>query len=184
MKHNEQSIANAEHQQLQELVLDALDRHERFQRAALPLIVRAPLISRYQQGMEYGVHVDDAVMGGSSDPVRADISATVFLSDPKDYDGGELVLSSPFGETRVKLPRGDAVIYPANTLHRVAKVTRGERVAAVIWIQSRVRDAGRREILWDLHQVADAMHRGAPHAGETTLAFKTYSNLLRMWAEV
>jgi PKHD-type hydroxylase len=182
VKRNEQSAANSQQRALQDLVLDSLESHDRFQRAALPLILRAPLISRYQPGMHYGPHVDDAVMG-RGDPVRTDVSVTVFLSEPEDYDGGELVLASPFGETRVKLPRGDAVIYPSNTVHEVAPVTRGERVAAVTWVQSKVRDASQREILWDLYQVANALHRQAPDGAETTLAFKSYSNLLRMWAE-
>ena len=132
-------------------------------------------------GREADVLVD-AVMGGG-DPVRTDIAVTVFLSEPDDYDGGELMMASPFGETSVKLPRGDAVMYPANTIHRVAPVTRGERLAAVTWVQSQVRDAGRREILWDMYQVARAMHRRAPDSNETTLAFKSYSNVLRLWAE-
>ena len=182
VKQNLQSSANSQQRALQDLVLDALDCHERFQRATLPLILRAPLISRYCIGMHYGAHVDDAVMG-QHDPVRTDIAVTVFLSAPEDYDGGELVLASPFGETRIKLPRGDAVAYPANTVHQVAPVTRGERVAAVTWVQSKVRDASRREVLSDLYQVANALHRKAADDIETTLAFKSYSNLLRMWAE-
>jgi len=182
VKRNEQAAASAVQRGVEERVLDALETHEVFKRAALPLILRSPLVSRYREGMSYGDHVDDAVMG-EGDPVRTDIAVTIFLSAPGDYDGGELMLTSPFGETCIKLSRGDAVMYPANTVHRVAPVTRGERVAAVTWVQSQVRDAGRREILWDLHRVACAMHDHQPDAMETTLAFKTYSNLLRTWAE-
>lgn len=182
VKHNEQSCNSATRRALEDLVLDALEAHRTFQRAALPLIIHPPLISRYTPGMHYGPHIDDAVMGRGN-PLRSDIAVTVFLSAPECYEGGELVLATPFGETRVKLPRGDAVLYPANTVHEVTPVSNGERDVAVTWVQSQVRDASRREVLWDLYQVASTLHRQTPNEMETTLAFKTYSNLLRMWAE-
>lgn len=164
------------------IVLAALRRNRTFQDAALPRTIRPPLISRYGAGMNYGWHVDDALMAG--DPkVRSDLSITVFLNDPNDYEGGELVISSPFGEQEVKLPAGAAVVYPSATLHQVAAVTRGERLAAVTWARSYVREAARREILADLLAVQKKLAALAPDEAETDLAFKTYSNLLRMWSD-
>ncbi len=164
------------------IVLAALNRNKTFQNAALPRTIRPPLISRYQSGMNYGWHVDDALMAGEP-KVRSDLSITVFLSDPDAYDGGELVISSPFGEQEVKLPAGSAVVYPSATLHQVAPVTQGERLAAVTWARSYVRDAARREILSDLLAVQKKLAALAPDESETDLAFKTYSNLLRMWSD-
>lgn len=183
VKNNEQlKPGTPVHEKLAELVLDALERHAVFQTAVLPRFIHRPLFSRYGVGMEYGTHVDDALMG-RIEATRTDVAVTVFLSDPGDYQGGELILQSPFGETAVKLPQGDAVAYPANTLHRVAPVTYGERLAAVTWAQSHVRDPSHRELLYDLHQIRHAMHEHMPDAPQTSLAFKTYSNLLRQWAE-
>ena len=168
-------------QEVKNLVLAGLKRNKAFQIAALPRTIRPPLISRYQEGMNYGRHVDDALMPGEP-KVRSDLSITVFLSSPEDYDGGELVMDSPFGRQEVKLPAGAAVVYPSSTLHRVAPVTRGERLAAVTWARSYVRDAAQRELLHDLHAVQKKMAAAMPDEPETDLAFKTYSNLLRMWS--
>jgi PKHD-type hydroxylase len=121
-------------------------------------------------------------MGGTA-RARSDISLTVFLNDPADYDGGELIMASPFGDQEFKLPAGTAVVYPSSTLHQVAPVTRGERLAAVTWAQSYVRDSSQREMLYDVFQMREKMAELAPDSAETDLAFKTYSNLLRMWAE-
>lgn len=169
-------------QEAKTIVLAGLKRNKAFQVAALPRTIRPPLISRYREGMSYGPHVDDALMPG--DPkVRSDLSITVFLSGPEDYDGGELVMDSPFGTQEIKLPAGAAVVYPSSTLHHVAAVTRGERLAAVTWVRSYVRDAAQRELLHDLHSVQKKMADAIPDAAETDLAFKTYSNLMRMWSE-
>jgi len=164
------------------LIQAGLQRNKTFQRAFLPKSIRPPLISRYEVGMNYGLHVDDAFMGSTA-RARSDISLTVFLSDPADYDGGELVMASPFGDQEIKLPAGSAVIYPSSTLHQVAPVTRGERLAAVTWAQSQVRDAARRELLYDVFQMREKLAKSDPDSAETDLAFKTYSNLLRMWAD-
>jgi PKHD-type hydroxylase len=118
--------------------MQALGKHPLFNAAALPMRLRAPIFSRYRPGMSYGLHVDDALMGGAN-PVRTDLALTLFLSDPADYDGGELVIESGGLAQGWKLPAGDAILYPANTLHRVAEVTRGERHAAILWVQSHVR---------------------------------------------
>jgi len=164
------------------LIQAGLQRNKTFQRAFLPKSIRPPMISRYEVGMNYGLHVDDAFMGKTA-RARSDISLTVFLSDPGDYDGGELVMASPFGDQEIKLPAGSAVIYPSSTLHQVAPVTRGERLAAVTWAQSQVRDAARREMLYDVFQIREKLAKSDPDGAETDLAFKTYSNLLRMWAD-
>ena len=153
-----------------------------FQRFAIPKTIQRPLISRYREGMNYGRHVDDALMGGAS-KTRTDLSVTLFLNDPADYEGGELVIESPMGEEEIKLPAGAAVVYPSGALHRVAPVTRGERIAAVTWVESHVRDPQRREILHDLEVIRTRLSKTAPESRETDLAFKTYANLLRMWAE-
>lgn len=165
-----------------DLIQGALRRDKTFQRAFLPKSIRPPMVSRYEVGMSYGLHVDDAFMGSSA-RARSDISITVFLSDPGDYDGGELIMTSPFGDQEVKLPAGAAVVYPSSTLHQVAPVTSGERLAVVTWAQSRVRDAVRRELLYDTFQIREKLAELDSDSEETDLAFKTYSNLLRMWAE-
>ncbi len=163
-------------------VLAALKRNKTFRRVALPRTIRPPLISRYRAGMNYGPHVDDALMG-SGVMERSDISVTVFLSDPGAYQGGELVMNSPFGEREIKLPAGHAVVYPSSTLHRVAPVTRGERLAAVTWVRSQVRDPARREILYDICRMRETLANFDPEGEAADLAFKTHANLLRMWSE-
>jgi len=183
VKHNLQAEAGSKAaDEVKATVLAALRRNREFQRAVLPKNIRPPLISRYETDMSYGPHVDDALMG-SGPKVRSDVSLTVFLNDPGDYDGGELIMASPFGEQRVKLPAGAAVAYPSSTLHRVAPVTRGQRLAAVTWVQSSVRDAARRELLYDMYQVRETLTKLAPDGEESDLAFKTYANLLRMWSD-
>ncbi|MCG8595685.1 MAG: Fe2+-dependent dioxygenase [Kiloniellales bacterium] len=167
---------------IKETVVKALKGNKEFQRAAIPRIIQKPLISRYQEGMNYGLHVDDALMGGDH-KVRTDLSVTLFLNDPSDYQGGELIVETAAGEEEVKLPAGAAVVYPSGALHRVAPVTRGERVAAVTWVESYVRDPLRREALADLDLIRCRLAEVLPDSRETDLAFKTYANLLRMWAE-
>jgi PKHD-type hydroxylase len=183
VKHNLQLDREApDAKAVKSLILTALRRNPTFQRAALPKHVRPPLISRYEEGMNYGLHVDDALMGKDS-KARTDLSVTVFLNDPTDYEGGELVMMSPFGEQRIKQPAGSAVVYPSSTLHRVAPVTRGERLAGVTWVQSHVRDPARREILFDIWRIREKLAKADPDAEESDLAFKTYANLMRMWSE-
>lgn len=169
-------------EQARKTLMAAIKRHPEFQRAALPRTIRPPLISRYEPGMEYGLHVDDALMGPGKRE-RSDLSMTIFLNDPGDYDGGELLCEGGMGPQEIKLPAGAAVLYPSSTLHRVAPVTRGQRLAAVTWVQSFVRDPTRREVLYDLDRIRQHLHETAPAAEETDLAFKTHANLLRMWSE-
>ena len=133
--------------------------------------------------MSYGDHVDDPVMG-QGELYRSDLSVTVFLSDPGDYDGGELVIETAFGEQRVKLAAGDAVLYPSSSVHRVAEVTRGERLVAVSWIQSLVRDPDKRALLHELNQARETLLRKQPDAAETRQVNHSYINLVRMWSEI
>lgn len=158
----------------------ALERHELFAAYALPRSVFRILVSRYRPGMEYGLHVDDAIMSGH----RADLSFTLFLSDPASYEGGELIVEGPEGETAIKLEPGQAVLYPTGALHRVAPVTSGERLAVVGWIHSLVRRADQREILFDLDQTIRALHQSKAPQGAIDRLLKTKTNLLRQWAEV
>ncbi|MFY0309960.1 Fe2+-dependent dioxygenase [Leisingera sp. D0M16] len=164
---------------LQAMVVKALKSNSRFQRFALPAKIATPLISRYRSGMEYGLHVDNATMAEGS--IRTDLSVTVFLNDAEEYEGGELEIFSGFGPVKVKLAAGSAVVYPSSTLHRVLPVTRGERLAAVTWVESQIRDPARREILYDMGWARNRLEKDMPEAEETDRANRAYTNLLRMW---
>ena len=185
VKNNEQMSRDAaESKVILGHIVNALLRSRDFHRAALPRHVRLPLISRYRQGMSYGKHVDNALMGPrTSARERSDVAVTLFISDVHEYDGGELVIHSPFGLQEVKLPSGSAVIYPSSTLHEVSEVTRGERLAAVTWVESYIRDDHKREILSNIAQIKDKMNAIAADQPETDLIGHTYANLVRMWAE-
>ena len=184
VKNNEQVSQKAEERKvLHEVVISALMRNKDFNRAVLPKRIRPPLISRYRQGMAYGQHVDNALMGPKQARERSDVSITVFISDINEYDGGELVIHGSFGMQEVKLPSGSVVVYPSSSLHEVVEVTRGERLVAVTWAQSYVRDDRQREILASLAQVKDKMNAIAEDAFETDQVHHIYANLLRMWAE-
>ena len=169
------------------LVLDALGRSPLFVAAALPLKVFPPLFNRYAGGQAFDTHVDNAIRirRGSDFRIRSDLSATLFLEDPTAYDGGELVIEGQFGENRVKGGAGDLVVYPASSLHRVAPVTRGVRLASFFWIQSMVRDEGARRTLFELDEgvqaAAGALGQGDPAVVKLT---GVYHNLLRRWAEL
>jgi PKHD-type hydroxylase len=170
---------------LGELILSALGRHPQFVSAALPLKVFPPLFNRYDAGMGFGAHVDNAIRFAGAQRYRTDVSATLFLSEPDDYDGGELVVADAYGEHAVKLPAGDMILYPASSLHRVDAVTRGSRWAAFFWAQSMVRADAQRSLLYDLDGAIRAtgakLGQGDPAVISLTGA---YNNLLRMWSEV
>ncbi len=176
------SRENAVGNELAPLIEQALWRNETFAWAVWPKQVRGILFSRYEPGMQYGNHVDNAIMG-KGNPWRSDVAFTIFLGDPMDYDGGELMIESPLGAQEVKLAPGEAIVYPSSSVHRVAEVTRGQRLAAIGWVQSQVRDPAQREILYDLERIKRLMAERLPDAPETDWAFKTQSNLLRMWAD-
>lgn len=184
VKNNEQISKESEGRRaLQEIVVRALMRSPDFRRGAIPHKIRPPLISRYRPGMAYGRHVDDALMGHVLQRERSDVSVTVFLNDVTDYDGGELLIHSPFGPQEVKLPARYAVVYPSSTLHEVTPVTRGERLVAVTWVQSYIRDERQRQILSDMQTVRDKLNTLDPNGEETNLAFRIHTNLTRMWSE-
>jgi PKHD-type hydroxylase len=157
----------------------ALLASELFVAAARPKTLLRLTISRYEPGMSYGSHVDDALMDG----VRTDLSFTLFLADPASYAGGALVIDDTFGEREVRLPAGELFLYPSTTLHRVAPVTAGVRLAAVGWVRSFVRDPARREILFDLETALRAVHERDGKSPVFDSLARTRSNLLRMWAE-
>ena len=183
VKKNEQLSSSFEgKEELNNLIISRLQSNAEFNRFAFPRKIRPPLFSRYKTGMEYGYHVDDALMGGRQ-KTRTDLSVTVFLNQPTDYTGGELEIETAFGPQLVKLPAGSAVVYPSSTLHRVAPVTDGERLVAVTWVQSLVKDPQKREMLQDLHKVRMKLNSVDKSSRETDLAFKTYANLLRMWTD-
>lgn len=171
------------------LVLEALSKDSTFFSAVLPRRIFPPLFNCYRGGQSFGFHVDNAVRydrsaGPRPEPVRTDVSLTLFLSDPDAYDGGELVIEDTYGMQQVKFPAGDAVIYPGTSLHRVAPVTRGERLASFFWIQSMLRDDGERHTLFDLDVAIRQLTRDAPgHPGLVRLT-GVYHNLLRRWADL
>lgn len=169
--------------QLDEIVVPALTANTVVRSSCLPLKVRAPLYNKYSVGMEYGPHVDNPVMMDAI-PIRTDISVTIFLTAPEDYDGGELVIGTAAGDAQVKLPRGDAVIYSTDALHKVEKITRGERLAAVTWIQSIVSDPMRRQMLYELDIACQLVSKSSPDTQEQRILHKTYGNLVRLWGEV
>jgi PKHD-type hydroxylase len=183
VKKNEQLARTDKNKpEVQKRVRDALLRNAEFKRTTLPKHIRPCLISRYRPGMHYGRHVDNGVMG-SDNPVRSDIAVTLFLCEPSAYDGGELIIHTNFGRQQVKLPLGAAVIYPASSLHEVAPLTRGERLCAVTWVQSLVRDPARREVIYELDLVRRLLHEKQPDAEETYLVQKNHANLMRMWSD-
>jgi PKHD-type hydroxylase len=185
VKHNEELDRGArEIETLDSLVMSSLVRHPVYRAGALPLKVATPFYARYTPGMTYGDHVDDPVMGAEGGRYRTDVSITVFLNEPQDYDGGELVIRTSFGETAVKLSAGDAVMYPSSSLHRVNPVTRGERLVAVTWVQSLVRDPAKRELLFELNQVRERLLSTEPEADDTVRINRVYVNLVRMWGDV
>lgn len=164
-------------------VTEALGRHPLFASAARARRISPILFSKYAPGMRYGSHTDDALMGAPEARFRTDLAFTLFLSDPASYEGGALTIEGPSGEQAVKLPAGDAVLYPAGSIHHVAPVSAGARLAAVGWVESYVRDAGRREILFDLSQTRARLAAAGAEAGDVLRLDKSISNLLRMWAE-
>ena len=171
---------------LRDLVMGALERNALFISSVLPLKVFPPLFNRYDPGMTFGAHVDNAIrqVTGTGARVRTDVSCTLFLSDPADYDGGELTVEDSYGTHKVKLPAGHAVVYPATSLHRVEPITRGSRVASFFWIQSMVREDAQRSLLFDLDMTINGLRGDLPqgHKGPIQLT-AIYHNLLRRWAD-
>jgi len=187
-KRNEQlPEASPEARQAGERILDALSRNPLFVTAALPQTVFPPLFNRYGGGQTFGLHIDNAVRqsGDGRVRIRSDLSATLFLTEPEDYDGGELLVEDTYGVHEVKLPAGDMILYPASSLHQVRAVTRGARVSSFFWIQSMIRDDAQRSLLFQMdiaiQQLAGKVGAGAPELVALTGA---YHNLLRMWGDL
>ena len=173
-------------QHLGEIVLKALGRNETFLSAALPHKVFPPLFNCYRAGAQFGLHVDTAVRDVRSKGlrVRTDLSGTLFLSEPGEYDGGELVMEDTYGAHAAKLPAGDLVLYPSTSLHRVNAVTRGARLACIFWVQSLVREDAQRTLLFEMDSALQSLNRtAADHAAIVQLT-GVYHNLLRRWAEL
>ncbi|PWB28808.1 Fe2+-dependent dioxygenase [Stenotrophomonas sp. SPM] len=186
VKHNEQlPDASALKAELGQGVLAALRRSPLFFAATLPLKILPPRFNRYSGGGTYGFHVDGAVMHlAHGEQLRSDISCTLFLSAPEEYDGGELVISDTYGEHEVKLPAGDLIVYPSSSLHQVNPVTRGARVASFFWVQSMVRDDVQRRLLWEMDTSIERLRQTGGDAGAVLQLTGVYHNLLRRWSEV
>jgi PKHD-type hydroxylase len=171
--------------QVGEWILGALSANPLFIATALPLRICQPFFNRYQGGETYGTHNDSALITvpGAPAPVRGDLAATLFLTAPDAYDGGELIVEDTYGVHRVKLAAGDMILYPASSLHRVAPVTRGARVSSFFWIQSMVRDDAKRALLFSLDRSRSEINRALPDSPAGVQILNVYHNLLRMWAE-
>ena len=170
------------HNQLNQMVMPSLLQNSEYKNFAFPLKVSTPFYARYTKGMTYGYHVDDPIMGPMNARYRSDISTTVFLND--DYEGGELAIKTAYGEQRIKLNAGDAIVYPSTSWHQVDEVTRGERSVAVIWAQSMVKDPQKRELIYELGQAREKLIAERADAEETAHVSNVYSNLVRRWSEL
>ncbi|HEL3180688.1 TPA: Fe2+-dependent dioxygenase [Stenotrophomonas maltophilia] len=186
VKHNEQlPDASPLKAELGQRILAALGRSPLFFAAALPLKILPPRFNRYSGGGTYGFHVDGAVMNlANGEQLRSDISCTLFLSAPEEYEGGELIISDTYGEHEVKLPAGDLIVYPSSSLHKVNPVTRGARVASFFWVQSMVRDDVQRRLLWEMDGSIERLRQTGGDAEAVLQLTGVYHNLLRRWSEV
>ncbi len=172
-------------QQLGDLILAALERNPLFISATLPARVYPPMFNRYTDGENFGNHIDNAIrlLPGSGLKLRTDISATLFFANPDEYDGGELLIEDTYGVQTVKLPAGHMVIYPSSSLHRVEPVRRGVRISSFFWIQSMVRDAAQRALLFDMDTAIQRLRQSGGDERAITQLTGNYHNLLRMWAD-
>lgn len=171
--------------ELGEMILAALGRNQEFVAAALPLRVFPPLFNRYEAGMAFDTHVDNAIRFAGPVRFRTDVSCTLFLSGPDEYDGGELIVEDVYGEHSVKLAAGDMIVYPATSLHRVAPITRGARWAAFFWAQSMVKSDEQRTLLLNLDRSVQSLAGKLGHTDPEVVSLTgAYHNLMRMWAEV
>lgn len=185
VKHNQQlPNASLTRHELGKTVLSALANQPLYHSATLPLRTLHPRFNRYEGGSQYGFHIDGAVMGlPDGGHLRSDISCTLFLSEPDEYDGGELIVSDTYGEHEIKLPAGDLIVYPSSSLHRVQPVTRGTRLAAFFWVQSMIRDDARRRLLFELDTSVQSLSRSGADPEALLQLTGVYHNLLRQWAE-
>ena len=174
-----------EARELGTMVIEALARSSLFMSAVLPKQVFPPLFNRYDAGMTFGSHVDNSIRGHANGiRIRTDVSSTLFISAPEDYDGGELVVEDTYGQHSVKLPAGDMIIYPATSLHNVTPITRGSRIASFFWTQSMIRDESKRSLLFDMDMAIIKLNRDHPEHASVVELTSVYHNLLRQWAEL
>lgn len=173
-----------EARELGEMVLAALARSNLFMSAVLPKQVYPPLFNRYDAGMTFGSHVDNAIRTVAGARLRTDVSSTLFISEPDEYEGGELVVEDTYGTHAVKLPAGDMIVYPATSLHHVTPITRGSRIASFFWTQSMIREEGKRALLFDMDMAIIKLSRDHPQHPSVVELTAVYHNLLRQWAEV
>ncbi|MBG7621218.1 Fe2+-dependent dioxygenase [Herbaspirillum sp. AP02] len=186
LKFNQQIDERAEVAlQCQHLIVGALERHPRFISAALPNLIYPPMFNRYGEGMGFGAHVDGSVRihPHNGRKLRTDVSATLFLADPAEYDGGELQIEDSYGMHSVKLAAGDMVLYPATSLHSVTPVTRGVRMGCFFWVQSLVRDDGQRQMLFDMDNAIQRLNQTDADAQARRTLVGCYHNLLRQWSD-
>ena len=187
LKSNQQIDENSEVAQVcQKIILGALERHPLFISAVLPNIAYPPMFNRYTEGMAFGAHIDGSIRIHPHDgrKLRTDVSATLFLNNPQDYDGGELQIEDLYGTHSVKLNAGDMVVYPATSLHQVTPITRGMRLASFFWVQSLVQDQGQRTLLFDMDNAIQQLNQtGADEIARRTL-IGCYHNLLRQWSAI
>jgi PKHD-type hydroxylase len=171
---------------LGEMVITALSRNPLFMSSVLPKQVFPPLFNRYDAGMTFGAHVDNAIRAIPGTPmrIRTDVSSTLFISAPEDYDGGELIVEDTYGSHAVKLPAGDMIVYPGNSLHQVTPITRGSRIASFFWTQSMIRDESKRSLLFDMDMAIIKLNRDHPDHASVVELTSVYHNLLRQWAEL
>jgi PKHD-type hydroxylase len=184
IKHNQELAGNnSNFEALNNVVMTQLVQNQLYLQTAFPARIALPIYARYTEGMQYGEHIDDPVMGAPQSKYRADIAITIFISEPSEYSGGELCIETSFGEQKVKLPAGHAILYPASSIHSVTPVISGERLVAVTWIQSLIRNPEQRMIL---SQLAEARERLDADSDQALLRNidSSYANLFRMWAEV
>ncbi|NJM72469.1 MAG: Fe2+-dependent dioxygenase [Scytonema sp. RU_4_4] len=183
VKNNLQLPHNALTEEMRSIVMQALQRNRLFQAAVRPKTIRPIIFSRYDPGMCYGYHTDNALMGNEV-LTRSDVSLTLFLSSPSSYIGGELIIDTSLGEQAFKLEAGSMIVYPSSTLHQVTSVTEGMRFAAITWVQSIIRDPAEREILFDLETARQVLFQKHGKTPEFDLICKTHANLLRKWADI
>ncbi|ALU90563.1 iron-regulated protein [Herbaspirillum rubrisubalbicans M1] len=172
-------------QRCQHIIVSTLERHPRFISAALPNLIYPPMFNRYGQGMNFGAHVDGSVRihPHNGRKLRTDVSATLFLADPADYDGGELQIEDTYGMHSVKLAAGDMVLYPATSLHTVTPVTRGVRMGCFFWVQSLVRDDAQRQLLFEMDNAIQRLNQTEADALARRTLVGCYHNLLRQWSD-
>jgi PKHD-type hydroxylase len=185
VKNNTQLKSDTEtYEEMEEVVKEALRSNSLFKMVARPKTITPIIFSRYKEGMYYGLHTDNAIMGDEENLIRTDLSMTLFLSPPSSYEGGELVFETTQGQEAFKLEAGSMIVYPTTTLHRVEPIRKGVRLAAVAWVQSIIRHSYQREILFDLESVRTSLFNKSGKTPEIELLSKTLSNLLRLWAEI